>query len=153
MKIYVRNLGGRLPRKIDKGDWIDLRATRGSNSFHTSELMVPLGIAAKLPAGYEAIIAPRSSTYKQFGLISQNSVGIIDNSYHGDGDQWHFPAIWFNTNRGWKAGDRICQFRVQLSQKATVWQKLGWLFDGKVEIIEVDSLGNADRGGFGSTGR
>ena len=142
-----------LPKVIGKGDWIDLQACKASEDFMTTRPMIPLGIAVRLPKGCEAIVAPRSSSFKQFGIIAQNSIGVIDNSYCGDGDQWHFPAIRLNTKRMWKVGDRVCQFRVQLSQKATVWQKLRWLLSNGVEIIEVDSLGGDDRGGFGSTGK
>lgn len=159
LKIKVRRIPNAqgwmpdLPKVIGKGDWIDLQACKASEDFMTTRPLVPLGIAVRLPDGFEAIVAPRSSTFKQFGIIAQNSIGVIDNSYRGDGDQWHFPAIRLNTKRSWKAGDRICQFRVQLSQKATVWQKLRWLLSGGVEIEEASSLGDGDRGGFGSTGK
>ncbi len=160
MKIKIKlipNAQGKvcaLPELIGKGDWIDLQACKASEDFMTTRPMIPLGIAVRLPEGFEAIIAPRSSTFKQFGIIAQNSIGVIDNSYCGDGDQWHFPAIRLNTKRAWKVGDRICQFRIQPSQRATLWQKLRWLLSNGVKIVEADTLGNdADRGGFGTTGK
>ncbi len=142
-----------LPKVLKKGDWIDLRAAKSSADFLTRNPLIPLGIAVKLPAGFEAIVAPRSSSYKQFGITYPNSVGIIDNAYCGEHDQWHFPACRHSDKRAWKFNDRICQFRVQLSQKATLSQKLRWLLSSGIEIVEVGSLdGDSDRGGIGSTG-
>ena len=104
-----------------------------------------------LPHGFEAIVAPRSSTPKNFGFIVPNSIGVIDNSYCGDNDQWKCPALFFGEGEV-NRGDRICQFRIQLSQKATFWDKLKWFFSDGFEFIEVEQLGAVDRGGFGSTG-
>ena len=101
--------------------------------------MIPLGVAMELPQGYEALVIPRSSTFKHFGLIQTNSVGLIDESYCGDNDQWHFPAL-AKRDTVIHAGDRICQFRIIEHQPRIVFDP-------------VDSLGNADRGGFGSTGK
>ena len=92
----------------------------------------------KLPEGYEAHVVPRSSTFKNFGLIMTNSVGIIDNSYCGDGDQWHFPALAIRDTEIHK-NDRICQFRIMKNQP-------------KIEFDEVNYLEASNRGGFGSTG-
>lgn len=142
-----------LPRVLKKGDWIDLRAAKASSDFMTRSALIPLGIAVKLPAGYEAIVAPRSSSFKQFGITCPNSIGIIDNAYCGEHDQWHFPSMHHSDKRGWKFNDRICQFRIQLSQRATLWQKLRWLLSSGIEIVEVASLDDEDRGGIGSTGR
>ena len=105
----------------------------------------------EIPEGYEAIILPRSSTFSKYGIIMTNSAGVIDSSYCGDTDEWRFPAVAFR-HSSINVGDRICQFRIQLSQKATVWQKIKWLFSSKIEFVEVEHLGNADRGGFGTTG-
>ena len=80
-----------------------------------------------------------------------NSEGVIDNSYCGDEDEWRFPAIAFRDTTINK-GERICQFRIQLSQKATIWQKLRWLFSNKIELVSVDKLESINRGGFGTTG-
>lgn len=154
-----------LPMIIDNGDWIDLRA---SASYHLDapkattlkqadrkvvfdSHLLNLGIAMQLPKGFEAVALPRSSTFKNFKVILANSEGVIDNSYKGDTDEWRFNAIAFDEITI-NEGDRICQFRIQLSQKATVWQKLKWLFSSGIEIVEVDSLGKENRGGIGSTG-
>ena len=101
-------------------------------------MTIPLGVAMELPAGYEAIIAPRSSTFKKWGIMSVNSIGIIDNSYKGDNDEWGFPVIAFRETIIYK-NDRICQFRIQKNME-------------EVTLKEVASLNNKDRGGFGSTG-
>ena len=100
--------------------------------------MIPLGIAMKLPEGYEAHVVPRSSTFKNFGVIMTNSVGIIDNSYCGDGDQWYFSALAIRDTEIHK-NDRICQFRIMKNQP-------------KIEFDEVNYLEASNRGGFGSTG-
>lgn len=143
-----------MPKVIGKGDWIDLRAAIGGDedSMKHYTVAIPLGVAIKLPKGYEALVLSRSSTFKHFGLEAQNAMGVIDNSYHGDGDQWHYIGKRSNMKKSWSQGDRICQFRVQLSQKATVWQKLKWLFDSTIELVEVNELNATNRGGIGSTG-
>ena len=126
-------------KKIAAGDWIDLRAAEDVSLWKGDMVNISLGVSMQLPDGYEAIVAPRSSTPKEFGIICANSFGVIDNSYCGDNDIWKFPAIAIRSTQIHK-GDRICQFRIQKIQPA-------------VEFVEVDELGNADRGGFGSTGR
>lgn len=171
LKIKVKRINKylELPEVIKKGDWIDLRASENvsmiapqagvlhktkEGSFRDvtfATALIPLGIAMQLPEGFEAVALPRSGTFKNFGVILANSEGVIDNLYCGDNDEWKFMAIAFRETEI-KEGDRICQFRIQLSQKATVWQKLKWLFSSGVEIVEVDSLDNPDRGGIGSTG-
>lgn len=126
-------------RYIDgKSDWIDLRAAKEVEMKEGEFKLIPLGIAMELPAGYEAHVVPRSSTFKNYGIIQTNSMGIIDETYCGDNDQWFFPAyalrdtvIHFN--------DRICQFRIMKHQP-------------KICFEAVDSLANEDRGGHGSTG-
>ena len=135
-------------KSIEKGDWIDLYANKEIFIPKGQRAMIPLGIAMELPKGYEAHIVPRSSTFKTWGIILVNSIGIIDNSYNGDNDQWHFPAYCLESStivdgrEGTliQKGDRICQFRIVENQPS-------------IEFIEVESLGNEDRGGFGSTGR
>jgi dUTP pyrophosphatase len=152
IKISVKVDGVEPPIFKDGSDWIDLRSSVDVNT-NDSHVIVPLGISVKLPAGTEAIIAPRSSSYKKFNISLTNGIGIIDNSYSGDLDEWKCSlrkedsdrVILINKN------DRIAQFRVQLSQKATFIQKLKWLFC-KLEIVYVDHTGDVDRGGFGSTG-
>ena len=133
--------------KLSIGDWIDLRASKDMFIPEGEFALIPLGVSMQLPEGYEAHVAPRSSTFKNYGIIMTNSVGIIDNSYCGDNDVWHFPALCVSsrTNEYMKKGtmiyknDRICQFRIVKKQP-------------EVEFEEVDTLGNADRGGIGSTG-
>ena len=113
--------------------------------------LIPLGVAMKLPEGFEAILAPRSSTFKKYQIMQTNSFGVIDNSYSGNSDEWCMPIIALGSTEI-PQYTRICQFRIQLSQKATIWQKIKWLFDNKIEIEYVDNLEDEDRGGFGSTG-
>lgn len=169
-KIKIKYLGDN--HTIDvrlNGDWIDLyaRETISINGPIATTLkrtkndskrecvfeytLIPLGIAVALPKGYEAIVAPRSSTMKNFKVLQSNSIGIIDWSYRGENDEWKFPALALEDTTI-EAGQRICQFRIQLSQKATIWQKLKWLFSNGVEIVEVKKLHSKDRGGFGTTG-
>lgn len=124
--------------KIDKGDWIDLRAAETVNLKAGEFALINLGISMKLPVGYEAHIVPRSSTFKTWGVIQANGVGIIDNSYSGTNDIWRFPA-YATRDTKIKVNDRLCQFRIVKKQP-------------EVELIEVDRLDDTDRGGFGSTG-
>lgn len=126
-------------RYIDgKSDWIDLRAAEDVVLKKGEFKLISLGIAMELPEGYEAHVAPRSSTFKNFGIIQTNSFGVIDNSYCGDDDQWRFPAYALRDTEVHK-NDRICQFRIMKNQP-------------KIEFEEVEHLGSVHRGGFGSTG-
>ena len=126
-------------RYIDgKSDWIDLRASEDVVLKKGEFKLIPLGIAMKLPEGYEAHVVPRSSTFKNFGVIMTNSVGIIDNLYCGDGEQWYFSALAIRDTEIHK-NDRICQFRIMKNQP-------------KIEFDEVNYLEASNRGGFGSTG-
>ncbi len=126
-------------RYIDgKSDWIDLRAAEDTELKKGEFKLINLGVAMKLPKGYEAHIVPRSSTYKNFGIIQANHMGIIDESYCGDNDFWRFPAIAMRDTIIHK-NDRICQFRIMKHQPF-------------IEFEEVEILGEKDRGGFGSTG-
>ena len=122
-----------------KSDWIDLRAAEDVALKAGDFKLIPLGIAMQLPKGYEAHIIPRSSTFKNFGVIQANHMGMVDESYCGDNDQWFFPAIAMRDTTI-KAGDRICQFRIEKDQPQLFFES-------------VDTLGNADRGGIGSTGK
>ena len=124
--------------KIEQGDWIDLRASEDVFIPKNRFILIPLGVAMELPEGYEAHVVPRSSTYKNFGIIQTNSMGVIDESYKGDNDFWFFPAYALRDTEI-KKGDRICQFRIMKKMPA-------------VELVEVDHLGNENRGGHGSTG-
>ena len=168
MKIKVREITRGCKFEVIKdGDWIDLRSaedvdmklptsTTLKRSTNTRNVefdfyLIPLGIAMQLPKGYEAHVLPRSSTFKKFGIIQANHCGIIDETYCGNNDEWKYPAIALK-NAHINKGDRICQFRIQLSQKATIWQKIKWLFNNKIEFEWVDTLDGKDRGGIGSTG-
>lgn len=160
---------GCLPIISEDGDWIDLRAaedvhldgpyakSRSRKGGESSRKVVfpikyiPLGIAMQLPDGMEGIAAPRSSSNKKFNILQTNSPGVIDQVYRGPNDQWHMPVMTTG-EVNIKKGDRICQFRVQLSQKATFWQKLKWLFSSGVKIEVVEDLSNPDRGGLGHSG-
>lgn len=156
VKICKNKNNGILPRIIKKGDWIDLYCFIDNKDkkikYKTGEAgLIHLGVTIQLPKGYEALVVPRSSTFRKYGIIQTNSVGVIDNSYCGNEDWWHFPYFALNDGEI-KDGERICQFRIQLSQKATFWQKIKWLFSSKIEITEVDNLISPNRGGFGTTG-
>lgn len=143
-----------LPKAVENGDWIDLRCSRKTEVGVTPITIIPLGIAARLPRGYEAIVAPRSSTPKNFGICCSNSIGVIDNSYNGNEDEWQFSATTIGCSKTIiNTGDRICQFRIQLSQHATMWQRIKWLFTSGVEIVEVGELQATNRGGFGTSGK
>lgn len=122
-----------------KSDWIDLRAAE-EVSFQKGEFkLIPLGIAMELPKGYEAHVVPRSSTYKNFGLIQANHMGVIDGSYCGDNDMWYVPMIALRDTVV-HVNDRICQFRIMENQP-------------RIRFEEVTHLEGEDRGGFGSTGK
>ena len=121
------------------GDWIDLRAAETVEMKAGEFKMIPLGVAMELPKGHEALVVPRSSTFKRYGIILANSIGIIDESYKGDDDEWNFLAYAMRDTEI-KKNERICQFRIIGHQP-------------EIEIKEVDTLGNANRGGIGSTGR
>lgn len=141
MKIRIKYISDAIEKLeyIDgKSDWIDLRAAETVQMKAGEFKLIPLGIAMELPEGYEAHVVPRSSTFKNFGIIQTNSMGIIDESYCGDHDQWFFPALAMR-DTVIQVNDRICQFRIMKHQP-------------KIEFIEVDLLGNKDRGGHGSTG-
>ena len=124
--------------KIEIGDWIDLRAAENVKLNAGDFKLISLGVSMKLPDGYEAHVVPRSSTFKTWGVLQTNSMGIIDNSYSGTNDIWRFPAYAIRDTEI-KVNDRLCQFRIVKKQP-------------KVEPVEVDRLDDTDRGGFGSTG-
>lgn len=123
---------------IEQGDLIDLRAADDVEMKAFDFKLIPLGVAMELPKGYKANVYPRSSTYKNFGIIQANSVGQIDESYCGDNDQWFFPAIALRDTVIHK-NDRIAQFEITKKMPPVIFQI-------------VESLGNKDRGGIGSTG-
>lgn len=126
------------PAEIAMGDWIDLRAAEDVFMKKGDFAIISLGLSVKLPEGYEMLIAPRSSTYKNFGIIQANSIGIIDESYCGDDDVLGFPAIALR-DTAIHVNDRICQFRIIRHQPSFF-------------LSEVKHLSDMNRGGFGSTG-
>ena len=138
-------------KKITKGNWIDVYANKDVFVKCGERAMVPLGFALELPEGWEGHLAPRSSTFKTWGIIQTNSVGVVDDTYIGDNDQWHMPVYCLQgkdleSENGeeikgtWiRKGDKIGQFRIMEVMP-------------KIEFEEVESFGNEDRGGFGTTG-
>ncbi len=140
MKIKIKYFTDKIEKvaPISKGDWIDLRAADTFELKSGEFKLIPLGVAMQLPEGYEAHVTPRSSTFKNFGIIQTNSIGIVDNSYCGDNDQWFMPVLAIR-NTVINVNDRICQFRIVENQP-------------RLEFTTVENLGNPDRGGHGSTG-
>ena len=124
---------------LEVGDWIDLRSAESVDIKAGEYKLIRLGVAMELPEGYEALVAPRSSTFKNYGILLANSLGVIDESYKGDNDEWKFLA-YATRNTHVEKNERICQFRIIEHQP-------------KIKLTKVESLGNADRGGIGSTGK
>jgi dUTP pyrophosphatase len=124
--------------KFEAGDWIDLHARVNKPLTSGEFYLVPLGVAMELPEGYEAHIKPRSSTFAKFGVIQVNGVGTVDNSFSGDNDEWFMPVYAIRKTLINK-GDRLCQFRIVEKMEP-------------VRFKVVETLGNPDRGGHGSTG-
>ena len=161
-----------LPSIIKKGDWIDLYVAEDvtisgpyATTLHRKKdvetnkrdvvfdyKLISLGVAMKLPSGFEAMVLPRSSTFRNFGITLVNSEGVIDESFSGNDDIWKFGALAFKDTTI-PSGARIAQFRIQLSQKANFWQKLRWLLSSRIKIVKVDNLSDVNRGGIGSTGK
>lgn len=141
MDIKIRYLEtGLVEIKVTEiGDWIDLRSAETVCLYKGEKALLRLGVAMKLPDGYEAIVAPRSSTFKNYGIIQTNGIGIIDSTYCGNNDEWMMPVLATREIMIHK-NDRICQFRIQKKQPT-------------IKFVVVDKLGDEDRGGFGSTGR
>jgi len=138
IKIKYHNKNIDKIKKIENGDWIDLHAAETVHLCEKDFCLISLGISMQLPEGYEAHIVPRGSTFKTWGIIQTNHMGVVDNSYCGDNDIWRMPVfatrdVTINKN------DRICQFRIVKRMPS-------------VDIVEVETLGNDNRGGFGSTG-
>ena len=142
IEIKIRYFSDKIERLCyigGKSDWVDLRAAKEIRMAAGEFQLIPLGVAMQLPDGYEAHIVPRSSTFKNFGILQVNGIGIVDESYCGDHDQWFFPAYAVRDTII-HPNDRIAQFRIMEHQPV-------------IEFEEVDSLGHEDRGGIGSTGR
>lgn len=137
IKIKYHNKNIDKIKKIAVGDWIDLRAAETVELKEGEYKLISLGVSMQLPKSYEAHVVPRSSTFKNFGIIQTNHHGIIDESYCGDADIWKFPAYAMKDTII-KENDRICQFRIV--------EKMP-----EIEFVEVDKLENENRGGFGST--
>lgn len=140
MKIRIKYLDYSIERlqKIEKGDWIDLRSAVDVELKKEESTLIPLGVAMELPKGYEAHVVPRSSTFKKWGIIQTNHMGVIDETYKGDDDWWFMP-VYATRDTKIEKGDKICQFRI--SEKMPT-----------VEFETVEVLGNENRGGCGSTG-
>lgn len=139
LKIKINYHGSPYKLKItDIGSWIDLYVAENTHLWPEEYAQISLGISMELPQGYEAILAPRSSTFKKYGLLQTNGIGVIDSSYNGDDDIWQMPVL--ATKEIWiPEGARLCQFRIQKEQP-------------KIEFEEVESLNNENRSGFGSSG-
>lgn len=157
LKICIKYFNGATKlKKIQKGNWVDVYANRDIFIPVGKNALIPLGFALKLPSGWEGHLAPRSSTFKTWGLIQTNSVGVVDDTYIGDNDQWHMPVFclqgrhmqdglpasdYANAEGTWvRKGDKIGQFRIMQAMP-------------QIKFKEVDSFGTPDRGGFGSTGK
>lgn len=140
IKIQYKDASIERLKYIDgKSDWIDLRAAETVELKKGEFKLIPLGVAMELPKGYEAHIVPRSSTYKNFGIIQTNHTGIIDETYCGPNDWWMMPAYALRDTIIEK-NDRICQFRIEKHQPQVIFE-------------EVEELTGQDRGGIGSTGK
>lgn len=169
----LEKVEGCMPEVVKVGDWIDLRTAEEvklkapyADTLHryrkdkeTKEeerlrivnfdhKLIRLGVCIEMPKGCEGYLIVRSSTFKKYGIIQSNSKGIIDQSYCSDKDEWKLPVLATRAITI-PAGTRIAQFRIQLSQKATIWQKIKWLFSNKIKVVRVNSLDNPERGGFG----
>lgn len=183
-KILIRRINKNisLPEITKKGDWVDLRAAatirfkapqagtlktrlvdeqeEKYRNVNFDLQAMPLGVAMKLPNGFEAVVIGRSSLPKGYGVMLANNVGLIDGvttsdsiGYNGNNDEWKAMLLALRDTTVTE-GERICQFRIQLSQKATVWQKIKWLCTSGIEFVEVEELPNKfNRDGFGSTGK
>lgn len=136
---YHSNEIEKLTYIVGKSDWIDLRSAENVSLKKGEFHLISLGVSMQLPKGYEAIIVPRSSTYKNFGIIQTNHIGVIDETYCGDNDLWMMPALAVRDTEI-KINDRICQFRIQRHQPRIIFE-------------QTECLGNPDRGGIGSTGK
>ena len=139
MEIKVRYHADITPlEQTERGDWIDLRAAEKVVLYPWEFKLISLGVSMKLPDGYEAVVAPRSSTFTTWGILQTNHLGVIDNSYCGDDDIWHFPALATRYVIIEK-NSRICQFRIQKKMP-------------KLDFTTVERLEDKNRGGLGSSG-
>ena len=136
MKVLINTHGNPIP--VVNGEWIDLFTAEDVTLKQFEYKVISLGVSMQMPKGYYGHLVPRSSAFKNFGVMMTNSIGIIENDYNGDDDIWGFPAVAFRDTFIPK-GTRICQFRLFKSAEP-------------VEFEQVETLGNENRGGFGSTG-
>lgn len=139
VKVKYHNKNIEKIAEISGGDWLDLRAAETAEMKAGEFKIISLGVSMKLPEGYEAHVVPRSSTFSKWGVLQVNGIGVIDNSYCGENDIWRFPALAMR-DTVIEEGDRICQFRIMEKME-------------RVNLVEVEHMENADRGGFGSTGQ
>ena len=170
MKIKVKLFeGGKMPQVNEKGDLFDvfartkvtLNAPQAGVQHQVNNekvrdvtfnsTLIGLGFAMEIPQGFKANLYPRSSTYSKWGIIFGNHVGQIDSTYCGNNDEWKVNAVALRATEI-HIGDKIAQFEIVPSSKATCWQKFKWLFSSKIEFVEVECLEHHDRGGFGTTG-
>ena len=141
MEIKVKNHTDIYPlEKTERGDWIDLRVAEDVELKAGESKLISLGVSMKLPDDYEALVIPRSSTFKNWGVIQTNHCGLIDNSYQGNDDIWHFPAL-ATRDVLIEKNSRICQFRIQKKM------------DKNLSLVTVDNLEGENRGGLGSSGK
>lgn len=139
LEIKIKYVSDIKPIEVNEiGDWIDLRAGKDMDLEPLDFVYIPLGVCMQIPKGYTAIIAPRSSTFKKWGIIQTNSIGVVDESYCGDNDEWCLPVLAIRRTHIHK-NDRICQFRLVKKTEP-------------IDFTRVNTLGNTDRGGLGSTG-
>lgn len=161
--------GGKMPQVNDNGDLFDVFANEevhltapqagvqhqvNNEKFRDvsfDSALIKLGFAMEIPEGFKASLYPRSSTYSKWGIIFGNHVGQIDSSFCGNHDEWKVSAIALRATEI-HIGDKIAQFEIVPSAKATMWQKLKWLFSSKIEFVQVDCLEHHSRGGFGTSG-
>lgn len=161
MRIRVKYFEGATKlKKIKKGNWIDVYSNKDVFVKVGERAMIPLGFALELPQGWEAHLAPRSSTFKTWGIIQTNSVGVVDDTYIGDNDQWHMPVYCLQAKYIGKDSGTLCDLPLDVIDHEGTWIKKGDKIGQfrimevmpEIEFEEVESFGNADRGGFGTTG-
>lgn len=138
IKVKYHSENSKPIQQAHPGEWCDLRTAEDVEIRAGERKMINLGVSIQVPEGYEAIMAPRSSTFKNFGIMQTNHIGVIDEKYCGNDDIWHFPA-YATRDIKIEAGTRIAQFRIQKNQ-------------GELKVIEVEDMESENRGGLGSTG-
>ena len=157
LKIKYKDPGFPTIQVNENGDWIDIKAAKDYDLKAGDFALIDLGVSMKLPNDFEALLAPRSSTFKKYGLIQTNSIGIIDNSYSGNNDIWMLP-VYATRDTTISKGDRLCQFRL-IERMDSIFRArtpVSIPFSAgstDLYVIEVDKLDDPDRGGFGSTGK